>query len=378
MRGTIRAARSIVAAAFATLLAVSSIFAGSVAHAHQEIAIYALAVIDEVTPAVDGLDIRVAELTAPVVIATNRTNEPFVVEGVDGEAFLRLHKGRVEANLNSPTAYRAADPTGDRPLPKGLDADKAPRWSPLARKSTWSWFDPRIEYVRGEHNAWTIPATIGGRPVTIKGGFEAMEGHGHFQTELDSAPNEAGLEIRMFDGSVPGMLARNTSSKLLLIPGRQGEPFLKIGPRGVFGNERSPDFYVSGSQTIRKVPPDADPAAPPEWVRLSGEPVWSWLEHRARLPATVGHRSALGTTRHTVLSWTTPLTFGAKDLEISGHVEWIPPRVAAAPDPSQSLLDRWGPPLLLALLVGAVVLVILRLRPRPLEDRETRIDGQSP
>ena len=360
MRGTTRAARSVVAAAFATFL-----FTGSIAHAHQEIAIYALSVIHEVTPAVDGLDIRVAELTAPVVIATNRTGEPFVVEGVDGEPFLRLHRGRVEANLHSPTAYRAADPTGERPLPEGLAPDKPPRWSLLARKATWSWFDPRIEYERGQHNEWTIPATIGGRRLTIDGGFEAMEGHGHFQTELDSAPNERGLEIRMFDGSVPGMLARNTSSKLLLVPGRQGEPFLKIGPRGVFGNERSPDFYVSGSQTIRKVPPDADPTASPEWVRLSSEPVWSWLEHRARLPATAGHRGALGTTRHTILSWTTPLTFGGTDLEIEGHVEWIPPRVADVAPASESALDRWGPPLLLALLAGAITALVLRLKPRP-------------
>ena len=299
--------------------------------------------IHEVSPSVDGLDISVAELTAPAVIATNRTDEAFIVEGVDGEPFLRLQGGRVEANLRSPTAYRVVDPTGERPLPQGLEPEKAPRWTLLARKSTWSWFDPRIEFVRGEHNAWSIPATIGGRPLTISGGFEAMEGHGHFKTELDSAPHESGLEIRMFDGSVPGMLARNTSSKLLLIPGRQGEPFLKIGPRGVFGNERSPDFYVSGSQTIRKVPPDADPAASPKWVRLSREPVWQWLEYRARLPVTSAHRTSLGTTRHTVLSWTTPLTFGGEALEIAGHVEWIPPHVAAAaPAAGESRVPRLG------------------------------------
>jgi hypothetical protein len=205
---------------------------------------------------------------------------------------------------------------------------------------------------------------LGAQPLTINGGFEAMEGHGHFSTQLDNTPGVDGLEIRMFDGLVPGMLARNTTDEVLRIPGRQGEPFLEIGPKGVFGNERSPDFYVSGGQTVRRVPAIADPAAPPRWERLSSEPVWSWLEYRARLPARSHQRSDLGTARHTVLSWSTPVTLGDEPFEIEGHVEWIPPAVAAAPDPNQSLLDRWGHPLLLALLVGAITALLLRLKPR--------------
>jgi hypothetical protein len=359
MRGSLRAATAIVTAALTTLL-----FAPPTT-AHEETALYALPVVHEVSPTVDGLEVNVAQLTAPTVIATNRTDEALVVEGVDGEPFLRIRRGKVEANLRSPTAYRASDATGDRPLPKGLEPERSPRWTLLARKSTWSWFDPRIAYERGRHNAWSIPATIGGRPVTILGGFEAMEGHGHFRTELDSAPAGDGLEIRMFDGLVPGMLARNTGSKVLAIPGRQGEPFLEIGPKGVFGNERSPDFYISGGLTVRTVPSDADPTAPPSWVRLSGEPVWSWLEYRARLPASAQHRSTLGTSRHTVLSWRTPVTLGDRTMEVEGHVEWIPPRVEAPASSPESALRSWGRPFLLAAAVGALTALLLRLRPRP-------------
>ena len=361
MRGSIRAATAIVTAVFTTLL-----LAPPIAVAHEETALYALAVIHEVSPAVEGLEVKVAQLTAHAVIATNRTDDPFVVEGVDGEPFLRIRRGRVEANLRSPTAYKAADPTGERPLPKGLEPQKEARWTVLARRSTWSWFDPRVVYRRGAHNAWTIPATMGGRDITISGGFEPMEGHGHFRTALDSAPTGAGLDIRMFDGLVPGMFARNTTAKVLEIPGRQGEPFLEIGPKGVFGNERSPEYYLSGTQTVREVPALADPKAPPRWKRLSEEPVWSWLEYRARLSASTHQRSTLGTTEHTVLSWTTPVMFGGESLEIVGHVEWIPPRVAAAPDPaSESLLSRWGRPLILALAIGALTALLLRLKPRP-------------
>jgi hypothetical protein len=357
MRGILRAT-----AASVVVLGTLTLAPGAVM-AHQETALYALAVVQDVTPSVDGLEIRVAQLTAPVVIATNKTNEALVIDGVDGEPFLRIRNGRVEANLRSPTAYRAADPTGERPLPDGLRPELRPRWTLLARRTTWSWFDPRIGYRQGAHNDWSIPGSLGAQTLTISGGFEAMEGHGHFRTELDGTPEADGIEIRMFDGLVPGMLARNTTDEVLRIPGRQGEPFLEIGPEGVFGNERSPDFYVSGGQTVRRVPALADPTAHPRWKRLSVEPVWSWLEYRARLPASSHHRAQLGTARHTVLSWETPVTLGDVRFEIEGHVEWIPPRIEPAVASSgESFVQRWGRPLLLALIVAALTLVALKLR----------------
>ena len=356
--------RSILSATAAFLVALGTLVtAPSAVMAHQETALYALAVVKDVSPNIDGLEIRVAQLTAPVVIATNETDDALVVDGVAGEPFLRIREGRVEANLRSPTAYRAADPTGERPLPEGLRPELRPRWTVLARRSTWSWFDPRIEYRRGTHNDWSIPASLGAQTLTISGGFEAMEGHGHFRTELDRTPAADGIEIRMFDGLVPGMLARNTTDEVLRIPGRQGEPFLEIGPKGVFGNERSPDFYVSGGQTVRRVPAIADPSAPPRWRRLSVEPVWSWLEYRARLPAHVHQRAQLGTLRHTVLSWETPVSLGGEAFAIEGHVDWIPPRIEPAGASSgENLLQRWGRPLLLALIVAALTMVALKLR----------------
>ena len=360
MRGTLRAASTMTMAALTIVFAIPWL-----ATAHEETAIYALAVIDEVSPEIPGLEARVAQLTAPVVIVSNRTDDALVIRGTEGEPFLRISGGRVEANLRSPTSYRSADPTGERPLPSNLEPGGSPRWSLLARKSTWSWFDPRIEYRRGDRNGWTIPGTLGDERVTIAGNFEAISGHGHFRTELDAAPQRVGLDIRMFDGSVPGMFARNTTRRVLAVPGRQGEPFLEIGPDGVFGNARSPDFYVSGGQTVRKVPALADPDAPPEWTRLSAEPVWSWLEYRARLPAASQERAGLGATQRTVLSWTTPMTLGGEPLEVAGHVEWIPPKVAAASSTPESPLTRWGRPLLLALAVGALTTLLLRLRPRP-------------
>ena len=75
--------------------------------AHEETALYALAVVQDVSQNVDGLEIRVAQLTAPVVIASNKTADALVVDGVDGEPFLRISDGDnpLDASSVHPESY---------------------------------------------------------------------------------------------------------------------------------------------------------------------------------------------------------------------------------------------------------------------------------
>jgi hypothetical protein len=299
------------------------------ASAHEESAVFALTVLDDVTPDVAGLEVRVVQLTAPALLVTNGTNDPLVVDGETGEPFLRIGGGLVEANVHSPTAYRSFDPTGGRPIPTGLDPDALPEWVTLREGDRWSWFDPRLRYEQsaGAVVDWSVDARLGGTSVAITGGFEPLDGHGHFITELDGVtPEVVGLEVRLLQGSIPALYVRNDTTESLKVPGREGEPFLRIGPRGVFGNVRSPTYYLAGTQTVRRVPPRADPGADPSWKRLSDEPLWAWLEYRAQLPATSEQRAALGTVPRTILDWVTPATLGSVPLEIAGRVEWIPPR----------------------------------------------------
>ncbi|MDQ3963725.1 MAG: hypothetical protein M3277_07440 [Actinomycetota bacterium] len=296
------------------------------ARAHEEAAVQALAVITEITPPVQGLDVRVVQLTAPVLVVTNNGTEPVTILGEAGEPFLRITPRAVETNGLSPTSYRAVDPTGERPLPRGLDPTAAPEWIVLAHEPSWSWFDPRAVYSPEGTPGWSIPILVGDRRVAIHGSYEPIEGHGHFVTRIVERIEIEGLVLRLFDGLVPAIFVRNDTDRVLAVPGRSGEPFLRIGPRGVFGNLRSPDFYAAGSQTVRDVPVSADPRAEPRWERLSDQPVWQWLEYRARLPAGAQQRAGLGSERKTVLSWTTPLTLGDDPYELTGEVEWLPPR----------------------------------------------------
>jgi hypothetical protein len=74
---------------------------------------------------------------------------------------------------------------------------------------------------------------------------------------------------------------RNTAKEEVLVLGYDGEPYLRVGPAGVFQNRRSPAVYLNVSRMgTTNVPPDADSAAPPEWKKVSGDHVARWHDHR--------------------------------------------------------------------------------------------------
>ena len=355
------------AAAAAVLLSLLVSLPGPV-RAHEERALHSLTVLHEVTPRIGGLEIRVTHVTAPALIATNETGKPLIVLGEKGEPFLRIGGGVVETNTLSPTSYRSADPTGERPLPLELDATAPPKWSVLVRSNSWSWFDPRLRFERsGKVGTWHVNARLGSRPITIEGGFESLDGHGHFVSSLE-APGKgtSGMEVRLLEGPVPGIFVQNDTDKLLVIPGPDDEPFLRIGPQGVEANLRSPMYYLGGDQVIRKVPPEADPSASPQWLKVSDIPVWAWLEWRARVPATSEQRAVLGPEPRTVLEWDVPATLGGEPFPIAGQVDWVPPGIARGMDGDESSGDySFYFVLAAAVAVAAGAMVVIGRRTRP-------------
>ena len=71
-----------------------------------------------------------------------------------------------------------------------------------------------------------------------------------------------------------------------------GEPYLRVGPRGVFENSHSPATYLNRSFTpTRRAPTMADPAAPPAWTAPApatpcdgttiGRTTWASTTHRS-------------------------------------------------------------------------------------------------
>lgn len=314
-----------VTAAAVTVLAVVT-----PSNAHEENSLAAFTVIQSVTPEMTDVEIRIVHLDSPALVITNETSEVITVFGEKGEPFLQIGPDGVRANAESPTTYRSAAPRREI-SPGDIDPQAKPKWSLFSEEPSWTWFDPRLLF-EPEKSSWQVPFTIGDRDGSIDGGYEPLQGHGHFLTELE-APDVEGLDLRLTQGSIPAVFVRNDTGEIFEVTGDAGEPFLEIGPEGVRANLRSPTYYTSGSTSILKVPATADAAAPPRWGEVSTVPVWAWLERKAAVPAELYQRAELGAERRTVLEWTSEYMLGGEPLAVQGQVEWVPP-AGGAPAPT--------------------------------------------
>jgi hypothetical protein len=121
----------------------------------------------------------------------------------------------------------------------------------------------------------------------------------------------------------------NRSATEVVVPGYEDEPYLRIGPDGVWRNQRSPATYINLDRYARVTLPAAvDPRAEPQWVRLSTQAHYMWHDHRTHwmtqglLPPMVaadpGHS-------HTVFEWAVPLRYGDTAARAQGVLTWTPP-----------------------------------------------------
>ena len=316
------------------------------AHAHEEMALHALTVLDAVEPNVPGLEVSVTHMGAPALVVRNRAGRTLSVLDAEGEGFLRIGAEGVRMNVESPLAYRSLNPYNDV-VPPDVRSGAPSRWVRVSKEPAWTWFDPRLSFDRTD-SGWTVPMALGGRALVVRGSYESLHGHGHFQSVLDP-PEVDGLEIRLVEGPVPALFVRNDTGEQLRVQGQAGEPMLRIGPQGVEANLRSPSYYTSAAQTIAPVPSTADAAAEPRWKKVSAQPLWAWLEYRAAVQPEMQQRDVLGNVQTTVLEWDSPMVLGGSALDVKGRVEWLPPRTAATVPEDRTNLTPWW--------IAAVVIV---------------------
>ena len=165
----------------------------------------------------------------------------------------------------------------------------------------------------------------------------------------------------------------NRGSQTITVVGYQDEPYLRVGPDGVFENLRSPATYINRTLVPTGSPPaSADPAAPPEWRKISDEPVARWHDHRAHWmgPTPQVVRDDPGVARQ-LTDWSIPLLVnGAPGAEATGTIAWEPSSsawpwvigalVLAAAIAVLSRLTVWRAVWLIALVgiaIGALVIV---------------------
>jgi hypothetical protein len=123
----------------------------------------------------------------------------------------------------------------------------------------------------------------------------------------------------------------NDTGRAIEILGYAGEPYLEVRPAGTYENVHSPAAYLNRTLAgDSAVPAEADPAAPPQWRRISGSRTVRWHDQRTHwlgdgLPpaarADPGHA-------HHLRDWVVPVRQEATSFEIRGTLDYLPPPTA--------------------------------------------------
>jgi len=174
----------------------------------------------------------------------------------------------------------------------------------------------------------------------------------NYESVLQSVTRDvAGLHVHLTDLGTKIELT-NDGPREVTVLGYDGEPYLRVGPRGVFENTRSPATYLNRSTTITESPPEsADAQATPVWRRMSTGTTAAWHDHRAHFmggddpPDVIRHPDQ----RRVVDNWKIPMRVGNEDVTARGQVIYVPP-----PSP-------W-PWVVGAVLLAALVVVLSRTR----------------
>ena len=178
------------------------------------------------------------------------------------------------------------------------------------------------------------------------------------------SPRGAGLSLRVVEGG--SRLEMTNRGPEVTVFGYEGEPYLRVGPGGVFENVHSPATYLNCARTACSVPPQADPQAPPQWKRTSAGTTVRWHDHRihwmgSQLPPQVARAPHQV---HVEGPWTINLQQGPTAIAVTGNYTWVPSS-AALPWLIVALLllvvavaigatGVWGPPLAVAVLLLTV------------------------
>ena len=153
----------------------------------------------------------------------------------------------------------------------------------------------------------------------------------NYRTSLVSiTPRVPGLDLRVVDLGNKLELTNRTSTDVLVL-GYDGEPYLRVGPRGVYENLRSPATYLNrnrtGTATIPAIAMGNGASTPPRWHRVSGSHTATWHDHRIHWmgtsppPAVQRDPGAF----HTVKSrWTVLLRYGGQPVRVVGRLDWVP------------------------------------------------------
>ncbi|MET8277385.1 hypothetical protein [Micromonospora sp. NPDC005174] len=175
--------------------------------------------------------------------------------------------------------------------------------------------------------AATCAATLLTAAPAAAHGADAPNGTDYRTRVAGVTPARPDLTVRVIEAGARLELTNHTGRPVEVI-GYSGEPYLRVGPDGVFENSHSPATYLNRTLVgDTALPADADPAAPPSWRRIADGTTARWHDQRALWqestpPAEV---RAAPEREHRVRDWTVPLRDGTDPLAIGGTLDWVPP-----------------------------------------------------
>lgn len=191
----------------------------------------------------------------------------------------------------------------------------------------------------------------------------------NYLTTIDSmTPRVRGLTVDVVDLGTRLRLT-NTTAHDAVVLGYDGEPYLRVGPRGVFENVRSPAVYINRTLNLANAqapPKSADPTAPPVWRKVSNGDSIAWHDHNAHYMGTqdppVVQRDP--SSRHLVDRYTVKIRWNGEDVVAKGRIVWVPapspwPYVAIAVALAAAIVwasrtRRWA-----AVLAGALGVLVV-------------------
>lgn len=147
-----------------------------------------------------------------------------------------------------------------------------------------------------------------------------------FKTTITSVdPQVPGISVRE-RGNGAMLDVTNTTDTEVVVQGYDGEPYLRIGPDGVFENVNSPATYLNKKWDRSAVPPATDPTAAPVWREVSTADHARWTDHRIHWmgedtpPQVKADRSSF----HHIADWTVEFTYGGTPMTVHGTLDWVP------------------------------------------------------
>jgi hypothetical protein len=151
----------------------------------------------------------------------------------------------------------------------------------------------------------------------------------NFHTHLKSVtPAVAGLEVKVVEAG-SRLQVTNHGGQEVVVLGYHDEPYLRIGPQGVFQNKLSTATYLNQTRKGKEPPASANNAKPGEtdWQKISSDPVARWHDHRIHwmLSTNPSPVQAAPGQRHVIIpEWIVTMKQGSQTIAVKGDLVWEP------------------------------------------------------